>query len=141
MSLVLERFSYGPNGTFGQLFAPSFSCFTVERPWLNNQPYISCIPEGDYPLARGHYNRGGYEVYEIKDVPNRSLIKIHIANRPTDVQGCIGLGNELGAFGNMWVVLKSTDTFNEFMMTTVDYELPMITIRRTPSQQTDDARA
>ena len=58
--VLLERFAYSPMGTFGVLTVDDFECYTVERPWLDNKPRESCIPEGVYRLELGMYNRGGY---------------------------------------------------------------------------------
>ena len=52
-TLQLQRFAYTPFGTFGRLYMPEFQCFTIERPWLNNVPKESCIPEGEYGIRRG----------------------------------------------------------------------------------------
>jgi hypothetical protein len=36
------------NGTFGELYIDGEPfCATCERPWNNNEPNSSCIPEGD----------------------------------------------------------------------------------------------
>lgn len=48
MSVTLERFAYSPFGTFGKLIYGDKTFLTVERPWLGNKPYKSCIPEGVY---------------------------------------------------------------------------------------------
>ena len=114
-TVEIERFAYSPMGTFGILTVGFFSCYTVERPWRNNQSSRSCIPEGWYEMALGMYNKGGYPAYEILNVVDRSLIKVHVANTMSDVIGCIGLGKELGFIGGKWAVTQSTDTLEEFM--------------------------
>ena len=108
---TVTRFCYGPKGTYGKLSIENFDCFTVERPWLNNKVRESCIPEGLYKCKLGRYNKGGYTAYEVQDVPGRSLIKIHIANYPRDVMGCIGLGTTYS--GNL--VGSSKSAYMEFM--------------------------
>ena len=113
--ITIERFAYTPHGTFGKLIFPEFECFTVERPWLDNKIRESCIPEGEYPLKLGMYNRGGYAAYEVMEVPNRSLIKIHIGNTIDDVIGCIAPGKSLGYLEKKWAVTSSKKAFNEFM--------------------------
>ena len=48
MEILLERFCYHPEGTLGVMTVGSDTEFyTVERPWEENLPRISCIPEGD----------------------------------------------------------------------------------------------
>ena len=96
LKLSLIRFAYLDTGTFGHLWLPSgVVLHTVERPWLFNKPRVSCIPEGTYKLAPRHFFRGGYDTYEVTGVPGRRYILFHIANWPTDVEGCIGLGTEI----------------------------------------------
>ena len=113
--LSLKRFAYGPMGTFGRLELDGFSCFTVECPWSNNTVDLSCIPIGSYFLKLGKYTRGGYPAYELQDVENRSLIKIHAGNTVSDIRGCIALGEHPGCIGNQWAVINSRNTFKKFM--------------------------
>lgn len=113
--IQLERFAYTPYGVFGRLMFPEFQCFTVERPWLDNRPRESCIPEGEYDMVLGRYNRGGYAAYEIVGVPNRSLIKIHIGNTMDDLLGCVAPGKALGWVENKWAVTSSRVAHTEFM--------------------------
>jgi len=113
--VLLERFAHTPMGVFGNLSVDGFECYTVERPWLDNKPRESCIPEGVYRLELGMYNRGGYPAYEIMNVPDRSLIKMHIANNINDVIGCVGFGDELGYYENLWSVMNSGKTMAKFM--------------------------
>ena len=115
MIVTLERFAYTPQGTFGRLTAGAVELFTIERPWLNNIRSQSCIPVGDYALNRCTFHRGGYEVYEVMGVPDRSLIKIHIANVMDDILGCIGPGTRLGYVKGKWAVLNSRIALGEFM--------------------------
>lgn len=124
----LERFAYTPYGVFGKIIIPEFECFTVERPWLDNKPRQSCIPEGVYDLELGFFNRGGYPAYELKDVPGRSLIKIHIGNTMDDIVGCIAPGKSLGYLEKKWAVGSSKKAFNEFMQAMKDVESTKINI-------------
>jgi hypothetical protein len=112
----LERFAYTPFGTFGRLYIPEYQCFTVERPWLNNEPKESCIPVGVYKMLLSFYNRGGYPAYELLDIPGRSLIKIHVGNTMDDLLGCIAPGKALGFIERKWAVTSSKKAFKEFMM-------------------------
>jgi hypothetical protein len=113
--IKLERFAYTPMGTFGRLMFPEFQCFTVERPWLDNKVRESCIPEGEYPIVLGRYNKGGYDAYEVMEVPGRTLIKIHIGNTIDDVIGCIAPGRALGTVYGKWGVTGSRPAFQKFM--------------------------
>lgn len=102
-------------GTFGTLTMPEFRCYTVERPWLDNEPGVSCIPNGQYEVVPARFYRGDYDAYILIEVPDRELIKMHIANTMDDVHGCIGLGNQLGWVYEKWAVLNSRPTFALFM--------------------------
>ena len=115
MRVELERFAYTPMGTFGVLSMDEFRCFTVERPWLNNKPSVSCIPRGIYTVKFGRFHRGGYNCYELLDVPGRSLIKIHVGNTMDDVIGCIAVGKGLGYVNDLWAVTSSRKAYDEFM--------------------------
>ena len=117
MVVELERFAYTPMGTFGRLAVDALSCFTVERPWEHNEPFESCIPEGEYTLKRSSYHRGGYDTYEAVEVPGRSLIKVHVGNTMLDVLGCIAVGSALGFLNDLWAVKQSKLTFERFMET------------------------
>lgn len=120
--IQLERFAYSPMGTFGVLRYGDFSCFTVERPWINNQSRISCIPEGDYKLVWHNGPKFGKTVALVggtvsqypDGVAARSAILIHPANEMNDLQGCIGLGNGLGLIRNNWAVTSSLPAIHTF---------------------------
>lgn len=113
--VVLERFAYSPYGAFGVLMLPNFECYTVERPWMNNTPRISCIPEGEYLMRLGTYYHGGYPAYEVLGVDGRTLIKIHRGNTMDDVLGCIAPGFGLGYINDKWAVTDSAPAFSAFM--------------------------
>ena len=91
MELILNR-TYLEDATLGHLVLPDGKVFhTIERPWLDNKQYVSCIPEGIYTVAP--YDSHKFpDVWEIKDVKDRSLILIHVANWAFELQGCIGVG-------------------------------------------------
>lgn len=121
--ITLERFAYSPMGAFGRLVVENrFECFTVERPWLNNRPSESCIPEGQYRLqlreslvvqrTSGGQHRYGWE---IANVPGRSLIMIHVGNTVADVEGCVAVGSALGFVHGRWAVTGSRATFSGLM--------------------------
>lgn len=121
--VTLERFAYTPMGTFGLLSVDGGTPFrTVERSWARNLDGISCIPCGVYRLKLGMFYGGDgvggkrdYPAYEILGVPERDLIKIHVANKATQVKGCVGLGMQLGVLDGVWAVLNSQAAFDHFM--------------------------
>jgi len=92
MDQWLTRFAYTKDGVFGR-WGPYQ---TIEEEWRDNEPRISCIPTGIYRCERSTFHRGGYPTFEVTGVPGRTLIKIHRANTEEDLQGCIGLGLNLG---------------------------------------------
>lgn len=77
------------------LKADGFECFVLERSWNANQANISCIPSGSYQVEP-FSGRRFKDVAIVKDVPNRSFILFHAANRPTELQGCIAPGVSFG---------------------------------------------
>lgn len=99
MELELIR-TYFPNGTNGELiYNCSRICFTIELPWLNNEPSISCIPEGKYELEKRFSEHLGNHLH-LKTVANRSLILIHAANDAVkELRGCIAPVSILTAEG------------------------------------------
>ena len=82
-------------GTLGRIKVDGeFICYSVERPWVDNERGVSCIPVGAYDLelcATGRTMPDDFkgDSYEVKNVPGRSQIKIHVANRPDQLEGCI----------------------------------------------------
>lgn len=115
-TLKLVRFAYAPVGTFGYAQSEAGVLYSVERPWLSNAHGVSCIPEGSYECRPTYFHKGGYDAFEVQNVPQRSGILIHIANFPTDVEGCIGLGKKLGTIMGQWAVLESDIGFKAFML-------------------------
>jgi hypothetical protein len=113
---VLSRIAWPDHGTFGYLTTPSGTEYaTVERPWLNNMPSVSCIPTGIYICKPRFYNRGGYDAIEVTDVEGRTYIMFHIANSPHEVAGCIGINQRLGSIKGQWAGVNSTLAFEAFM--------------------------
>lgn len=79
---------------------PLFSSLSLERGWRENQKNISCVPTGVYDLVLEYSNRFKKELWEIKDVPNRSETKFHSANFWYQLNGCIALGRSLSDLNN-----------------------------------------
>ena len=119
MDILLERFAYHPSGTLGSLTLYGERFYSIERPWKNNSPNVSCIPEGSYPVVWRTSPRFGL-TWHITDVPDRTHILIHVANFPEDVQGCIGLGTDL--MGDKVAVSSSRIAVERFEELTKDEE-------------------
>jgi len=103
MELLLSR-TYYKDGTNGELSINGKAlCHTIELPWRNNKPCVSCIPEGTYPLVKRWSVHFKNHVL-VDQVPGRSFILFHSAsNALEDLKGCIapvgvllghGLGNQ-----------------------------------------------
>ena len=123
LKLYLMRSSMTETATLGVIFDPNtnFYLHTLELPPLNNAKNVSCIPAGVYDVKRGMYNRGGYEVFELLEVPGgRTEIKIHIGNYPKDVFGCIVVGK--GKDESVPMVQSSRVAFAEFMDYLIDID-------------------
>ena len=88
--------------------------FTLERPWKGNAPGVSCIPTGEYSVVLCDSPRLG-KVYWVKDVPNRSVIRIHWGNIAAHVQGCILLGLSRGHLNGERAVFQSVVACRQFM--------------------------
>lgn len=89
MEIQLTR-TYHPKGVNGILQVNQKTiCKTIELPWRDNAPRISCIPEGRYEI-RKRYSLKFKAHFEIMDVQGRSLILIHPANDAAkELKGCI----------------------------------------------------
>lgn len=88
MKLELIR-SYLPDRTVGYIVAPGGGCYgkTLERPWLNNERNVSCIPEGTYTVRRDRAGR--FRFFAIDGVSGRSHIEMHKGVFPTNSDGCV----------------------------------------------------
>jgi hypothetical protein len=99
MELVLIR-TYHTDGTNGTLtINNSFQCYTIELPWVNNLPRLSCIPEGRYELKK-RYSPKFKDHLLVKGVPGRSLVLLHPANDALkELKGCIAPVSSLDGAG------------------------------------------
>jgi len=125
-SIHINRFAdYGKpdEGTFGVLTMDDFMCYTVERPWLDNAPFVSCIPLGVYQ-AEWHQSLkfgpcmiiyGGTVSKYYDPVYPRSSILIHPANWSNQLEGCIGLGDAVAIMDGRSAVTNSRKTVTNFL--------------------------
>jgi len=109
--IVLSRWAHSPTATMGIIELEGEVFWTVERPWLDNAPNVSCVPEGVYDLRWRESPRFGW-TWILEDVPNRTHILIHSANWSRQLQGCIALGT--GLMGNEFAVSNSRDAVKRF---------------------------
>lgn len=101
MKIHIARDTYTKKSTQGSLYLDgSFFCYTLEPPAsIPFQPGDPiCVPAGFYPATTYESPkwsaRYGYPflVVELRNIPGRSEIEIHIGNRPADTLGCILVG-------------------------------------------------
>jgi hypothetical protein len=92
-TVTLTRTEYTGKQTLGFLQLGAFKCKTLERAWKNNERNISCIPKGEYVVKWTFSPKFMRYTYEIQNVPNRSGIRIHVANYWYQINGCIALGS------------------------------------------------
>jgi hypothetical protein len=75
--IELIRFGSFKDRTIGRLTCNDEHFYTVEKPWVDNQQNISCIPTGYYKLVRVDSPRFGANTWEVANVTGRSHILIH----------------------------------------------------------------
>ena len=86
--MIIQRLDSPSDRTNGIATMPDGTEYpTLERPWLDNQPNISCIPAGHYKFTRDTHGR--FQWFMVLDVPNRTNIEFHTGTKPTHSQGCI----------------------------------------------------
>ena len=116
MTLELIRDEDTGSETLGRLYCKGdFLCYTIERPWKDNERRISCIPEGCYPLTTKKYGRF-WDKYKLPipillDTEPRSEILIHPSNWAKDLAGCIAVGSKQGADA----VYNSVKTWKKYL--------------------------
>jgi len=86
--MIMQRLKSPSDRTDGILTLPDGSQHkTLERPWLDNQTSISCIPAGHYKFKRDTHGR--FQWFRVLDVPKRTNIEMHLGTRPAHSEGCI----------------------------------------------------
>jgi len=111
----ITRFALFGDRTLGRLKIDDLELWTIERPWLNNVPFKSCIPTGQYKVKRTNSPRFGPDTWQVQDVPDRTHILFHVANTSADVVGCIGCGislyPDLNGVGNSRKAMAKFDSY------------------------------
>ena len=113
--IEITRFALFGDRTLGRLKIDDLELWTIERPWLNNVPFKSCIPTGQYKVRRTNSPRFGPDIWQVQDVPDRTHILFHVANTSADVVGCIGCGislyPDLNGVGNSRKAMAKFDSY------------------------------
>jgi hypothetical protein len=109
---------------------PIFACLTIERGDRNNQRNVSNVPAGTYPLVKEFSPRFKSDLWELKEVPNRSECKIHPSNYWDQLNGCIAPGLRLKDLDKdgYYDVTSSKNTLNDFHKVIEDLKVTSITI-------------
>jgi len=119
---ILLRYSSDDQGTLGILATEDFFCYTLELPWRDNLPNVSCVPVGEYEVELRRSPKFG-NVYWIKNIPGRSFILQHSGNLAgdkdkgylTQTYGCQLLGQRIGFLEGQKAVLNSRLTVKRFI--------------------------
>jgi hypothetical protein len=101
--IILEREGFLSRQTLGtikilkfdKIWIPAFKCYSLELPYVDNAPFISCIPIGTYQIVRRWSPRHGRHLH-ILGVPGREWILIHSGNFYWQLAGCILPGIKRG---------------------------------------------
>ena len=126
--------TYFKTHTQGKLLVGGEVFSTLERPWLNNQSNISCIPSGKYEcLYMPRSSSGKYrKVWWLQDVPGRFGVLIHNGNFVTHTRGCILVGLTAGVIGGQPAVLSSRNGMRKLLNTIGEEGFTLHIIGETP---------
>lgn len=114
--ITVKRISETDDGTFGVILDGLIPfALTLEDVWQDNKVGASCIPVGSYVCKRRRYNRGGYNTFEITNVPERTHILFHRGNTEDDTEGCILVAEKFGELDKKTAIQSSREGFKEFM--------------------------
>lgn len=95
--MLIIRTEYQKIQTLGKMIItdsngyPLREAKTLERPWLDNHPFISCIPPGQYQIKR-RWSAKLKNHLKILNVPGRTNILIHAGNLYIQTEGCVLAG-------------------------------------------------
>jgi len=93
-----------------------FECHILGRPYLDNAPFISRIPNGDYEMVKRKATEHiPVEHLLIKDTPGRHGICIHPFNQVSESKGCFAPGLTYSQNLNEFFVWKSRSALNKLL--------------------------
>lgn len=134
---TLIRFRESDHGSLGVLSAfvsgGAFQCKTIELPWKDNKPNISCIPDGVYRCVP-FLSRTFGKVYLVTDVDGRTWILTHNGNWAGDISkglrsnsnGCIIIGARHALIYGQMAVALSRVTLRRFLDFMKDEEFDLM---------------
>lgn len=123
-TVAIHRFGQDDQGSPGRLTTPGFRCFSLELPWRDNKPEVSCLPEGVYWARWSLSPRLKKWTYEIiEQIPERAGFRLHSGNKAGDVHkgfksdslGCPLLGYHFGVMHGQRAVLVSRPAVADFV--------------------------
>jgi hypothetical protein len=117
MQIKIKHVSIIDAGAFGVILCDEVPFgVTLERSYLEGTRQVTKIPAGTYRCEKRLYHRGGYWTFEIL-VPGHSSILFHKANRETELDGCIAIGEEYGILDGVPAILHCGNGggFDEFL--------------------------
>lgn len=134
MKIILNRNNYAPTYTLGFIRYKDFFCFTLEPAkkvikvddlkWQMQYPEEvpdlipvgkGCIPRGTYPIEWEWSEKFQDKLWELKNVPGRSEIKVHAGNTVDNTLGCQLLGYRFMCAPNQQPYLSfSTEAVEDF---------------------------
>lgn len=132
----IKRVHSGSTGTFGVVldgYDGEPFCVSLELPWADNLPNISCIKPGIYEATRHHSPRFGETFLVQGNLGGRTHILFHCGNSIADSRGCILLGENYSPQSR---VSQSRSAFNEFMDRTRGVDFFILQIERIYSDGT-----
>lgn len=120
--VLIMRGETSDQGTFGVLEWRSHQFYSLELPWRDNKPNVSCVPPGKYLASWSYSPRFKRLMYGVAPIPNRSGVRMHAANLAGDkskgfkaqLNGCIALGKKLGWIDGQKSLLLSKPAMREF---------------------------
>lgn len=135
--MILLRGASDDEGTAGYLVWGNDYIHTIELPWRDNRPNLSCIPAGKYTVRMRHSPKYG-KVYHVENVQDRTHILLHHGNYAgnkekgyrTHSAGCIILGSRKGRLAGQKAVLASRSARRKFetAMNWEPFELEIINV-------------
>ena len=113
--MKLVRISDSGLATYGVLLQGDIPfAVTLEDPWKNNAPNVSCIPAGAYKCVRVQSPKFG-NTFEVAEVPGRFAILFHRGNLEDDTHGCILVGEMFNPVLGRPGITASKEGFAEFL--------------------------
>lgn len=105
-------------------------CASLELPWANNLPGVSCIPNGTYYATKTNSPKFGPGTFELMAVHGRGYIRIHPGNFTRDIEGCILLGERFSDIDNDEItdVVNSRATVDKLKKLADNFDLTIIRI-------------